>query len=276
MFPLTPDYSPQMFAYLQAWRQFLEQWAAMMALPRPPAPSMYPSAPFMPPTAPFMPPMPPFMAPTAAAPAPPPTAQPPAPGDYTQQLFGYLQAWREYLEQATGTCPGSPQAPTAQPSGKSGTADGKASSPLGPPQQIDVPPVKPGLSADGGELVEVPPTSGEFRSEFRLPGLNPPSPFGPGSDATQYLNPPDYAFGYRDRPSDVSNPASTVVYTAGTGAASETSEAGTTLPAASPFSAIIERVEHTATPLIPPKSLFSSQLTQTASAKIEGPGGHSA
>ena len=38
MFPLTPDYNQQMFAYLQAWQQFLEQWAAMMALPRPTCP----------------------------------------------------------------------------------------------------------------------------------------------------------------------------------------------------------------------------------------------
>jgi hypothetical protein len=276
MFPLTPDYSPQMFAYLQAWQQFLEQWAAMLALPRPPAPWMSPTAPFMPPTAPFMPPVPPFVAQTAAAPAPPPTAEPPAPADYTQQLFGYLQAWREYLEQATGTCPGSPQASTAQPSGKSGPADGKASSPPWPPQQIDVPPANPGLSAEGGQLVEIPPTSGEYRSEFRLPGFDPTSPFRPGPDATQLLNPPDYAFGYRDLASEGSIPASTVVYTAGTGAASDTSEAATTLPAASPFSAIIERVEPTATPVAQPKSLFSSQLTQTASAKIEGTGGHSA
>jgi hypothetical protein len=37
---------------------------------------------------------------------------PPSPADYTQQLFGYLQAWRQYLEQATGATP----APTTQQS----------------------------------------------------------------------------------------------------------------------------------------------------------------
>ena len=107
MFPSTPDYNQHMFAYLHAWRQFLEQWAAMTAgFPFPTAPFAWPTVPFMPaggqfmpPTAPFMPPMPPFAPPTPAAPAPPATLGPPAPADYTQQLFGYLQAWRQYLEQ---------------------------------------------------------------------------------------------------------------------------------------------------------------------------------
>ncbi|WP_237071999.1 hypothetical protein, partial [Mycobacterium avium] len=58
-----------------------------------------------PPAAPFTPP--------AAAPAPMPPA--PAPADYTQQLFGYLQAWRQYLEQMAGASSGSAQQPTAPP-----------------------------------------------------------------------------------------------------------------------------------------------------------------
>ena len=53
-----------------------------------------------------MPPMPPtpFMPPMAPPGTSPPGASPPT--DYTQQLFGYLQAWRQYLEQAIGAAPG--------------------------------------------------------------------------------------------------------------------------------------------------------------------------
>jgi hypothetical protein len=67
---------------------------------------------------PFMPPIPmpmpmPGMAPMPGMPQMPPTAPlvPPAPADYTQQLFGYLQAWRQYLEQVA--TPGTSHAPTA-------------------------------------------------------------------------------------------------------------------------------------------------------------------
>ncbi|OBF32593.1 hypothetical protein A5719_28610 [Mycolicibacterium peregrinum] len=101
-----PDYSQQLYAYLQAWRQFLEPLTAMaamaagMAVPPGPwaGPGGYPiPAPGLPPypTAyPAQPPSPP------AAPVSP--AQVPA-ADYTQQLFGYLQGWRQQLEQMTGT-----------------------------------------------------------------------------------------------------------------------------------------------------------------------------
>jgi uncharacterized protein with NAD-binding domain and iron-sulfur cluster len=89
------DYNQHLLAYLQAWRQLLEASAAMTsALPLLSPPS-------------GMPPAPP-MAPPGAS---PPGASPPT--DYTQQLFGYLQAWRQYLEQAIGAAPG----PTTQPPG---------------------------------------------------------------------------------------------------------------------------------------------------------------
>lgn len=101
-----PDYSQQLYAYLQAWRQFLEPLTAMaamaagMTVPTGPwaGPGMYP-----PPIAPGLPPYP------TAYPAPPPAApvspaQVPA-ADYTQQLFGYLQGWRQHLEEVTGTGP---------------------------------------------------------------------------------------------------------------------------------------------------------------------------
>jgi hypothetical protein len=271
MFPPTPDYNVQMFAYLQAWRQFLEQWAAMMPSPSPTVPFLWPTVPFMPaggqftpPTAPLMPPMPPFMPPTPAAPAPP---MPPAPADYTQQLFSYLQAWRQYLEQMTGASR-SPQAPTAQqPSAGNRPADdsGKGSNPPSPPPQLDIQPQSPGgsqvVSSDLGQappLVDLPPTSGEYRSEFKRPGFDQPSAFGHGPDETQLLNPPDYAFGYRDRTSAGAFPPGTAVYAAEPEASSETSEAAAQLPVASPFSAVMERVEPNASPQVEPKSLFRS------------------
>ncbi len=103
------DYNQHLLSYLQAWRQLLEASAAMASgssgLPIPPMPGGMPP---MPPT-PFMPPM-----------EPPGTSTPGAspPTDYTQQLFGYLQAWRQHLEQAIGAAPGTTPQPTpAQPTG---------------------------------------------------------------------------------------------------------------------------------------------------------------
>lgn len=105
----TTDYHQQLLWYLQTWRQLLEQWAAMAAgapfltaSPMPPAPPMQ-FMPFIPPFAPpFGLPVPPAapVSPVPFGPPAPPAPQPPAPGDYAQQLFSYLQAWRQYLEQA--------------------------------------------------------------------------------------------------------------------------------------------------------------------------------
>jgi hypothetical protein len=108
------DYNQHLLSYLQAWRQLLEASAAMTsAIPMPGMPSM-PSMPAMP----FAPPM-----------APPGTSPPGVspPTDYTQQLFGYLQAWRQYLEQAINAPPGTPAQPTGsqpttpQPTGSQST-----------------------------------------------------------------------------------------------------------------------------------------------------------
>jgi hypothetical protein len=287
MFPLTPGYDRHMFAYLQAWRQFLEQWAAMVPMaPWPTAPWGCPAMPFMPaggqfmpPTAPFMPPMPP----TPTAPAPP---MPPAPADYTQQLFSYLQAWRQYLEQMTGAGSGSPQASAAQqPTAENRpTNDGgskpipssdvsKGSNPAWPPSQLDIQPESPGGSqvvsigfGQSPSLVDLPPTS-EYRSEFRRPGFDQPSPFGHGPDEAQLLNPPDYAFGYRDRSNPETLPATVAVYPAEP-EAGHTSEAPAQLPVNSPFSAIMERVEPGASSQAAAQSLFSSPGAQTASEKL--------
>jgi hypothetical protein len=303
MFPPTTDYNQQLFAYLQTWRQLLEQWATMTAgLPFPTAPSVWPTAPaggqFMPPTAPFMPPMPPFMPPTPTAPAPP---MPPAPADYTQQLFSYLQAWRQYLEQMTGARPGSPQASTAQqpaaenrPANDNGKASpprppsddtgsksiprsdvSKGSNPPWPPPQLDIQPESPGgsqvVSGDFGQatpLLNLPPTSGEYVSEFRRVGFDQPSPFGHGLEETRLLNPPDYAFGYRDRPGAAPFPAGAVVYTAEPEASRYTSEAPAQLPVNSPFSGVMERVDLNALPQVEQRSLFSSPGAQTASERL--------
>lgn len=96
-----PEHNQQLNAYLQAWRQVLE----------PLTPGITAAMPFS--SAPGgMPPMPPFTPPIPTAPPPP---APPMPADYTQQLFGYLQAWRQYLEQATGAPPAPSQTAGAQP-----------------------------------------------------------------------------------------------------------------------------------------------------------------
>jgi hypothetical protein len=90
----------QLVAYLQAWRQLLEPSMTMTpGLPLPVAPFAMPAPPV---GSPFIPPMPP----TASN---PPT--PPSPADYTQQLFCYLQAWRQYLEQMTGGATSGPVQP---------------------------------------------------------------------------------------------------------------------------------------------------------------------
>ncbi|BBX07191.1 hypothetical protein MAIC_19940 [Mycolicibacterium aichiense] len=94
----SPDYLQQLFAYLQAGQQLLQQWATMSGAPQ------LPTNAFMPP-------------PSTAAAYPIPTmplpAQP-AP-DYAQQLFGYLQAWRQHLEQMAPTPPAPAQSPAAAP-----------------------------------------------------------------------------------------------------------------------------------------------------------------
>ena len=255
MFPQTPDPNQQLFAG---------------GLAPPTAPSVWPTAPgvqFMPPTAPFMPP---FMPPTPTASAPPATLGPPAPADYTQQLFNYLQAWRQYLEQMTGTAGPTPSGDDTGSKTTPKSDASKGSNASWPPPQSDMQPQSPGWSQSVGSdfsqatpLLNLPPTSGEYRSEARSPGFDQQNPFGRGLDGTQLLNPPDYAFGYRDRPSAGTVPAGTAVYTA----EPYTSDAAVQLPVASPFSAAMERVEPNAAPPPEPQSLFSSPGEQAASAK---------
>lgn len=112
--PMIPtDYNQQLLAYLQVWRQLLEQTMALT-----------PGVPM--PTVPVMPTMP-------AAPAP----SPPAPADYTQQLFGYLQAWRRYLEQTAGRPPTPPVPPVPPASAASAQPQPQSTAPT-PPQPAAV------------------------------------------------------------------------------------------------------------------------------------------
>src|SRR4051794_28566325 len=136
MFTPTTDYNQQLFRYLQTWRELLEQWSTMTGgLPFPTAQSAMPTAP---PGA-FMPPMPPM---SAMPPMSPIASMPPAPADYTQQLFGYLQAWRQYLEQMTGAWPGSPHTVAAQSTNASAhQAANVGSAPRSPHRpDVDIPP----------------------------------------------------------------------------------------------------------------------------------------
>jgi hypothetical protein len=282
MFTPTTDYNQQLLAYLQTWRALLEQWTTMAAgSPFATVPSAIPTAPpggpFMPPMPlmPLMPPMPP-MAPTVAAPS-----TPPAPADYTQQLFSYLQAWRQYLEQMTGARPGVAQPPNPQhanaeashPAGHSGQAN-----PAQPPK--DIPPdtdsggrsnllgigvtsnpTRPPLvnkapATEGGS--QVPP-------EFRLSSA---SLFNRGPEVPEKLNPPVYDFGnqidrFRRGP-DTSGPA----VSSARPQASRHAEAPAEPSVGSPFLRTMGRVASNPLPQAAPKSLFSSPAARTASTRL--------
>ena len=78
------------------------------------------------------------------------TAGAPAPADYNQQLFGYLQAWRQYLEQTASARPGaSPTVPPSWSYPTTPTGDGSPDEerPTGGPR-VPIPP----LSDSGGRL----------------------------------------------------------------------------------------------------------------------------
>ena len=94
MMPSPADHGQQLLGYLQAWRQYLEQTVGdATGTQHPPAvPWGMPAAP-----------------PSAGVHTPVP------PIGYTQQLLAYLQAWRQYLENATGaSAPGQSYPPPVQ------------------------------------------------------------------------------------------------------------------------------------------------------------------
>jgi hypothetical protein len=276
----TTDYNQQLLAYLQTWRQLLDQWTSMTAgLPFPSAPSaMPPGAPFMPPmppTVPFMPPVPP------TGPVPP---APPTPADYTQQLFSYLQAWRQYLEQITGGRPGPPQSPTTQqPTAQPSTHPAHDDSESRPERPTDVP-IPPPRGEDEGRRTDPSDSGSGSNSTFRphvylAPGneLGNQVPdqsgfrFNRGLEEPQVLRPPVYDFGndrFRLRP-DTAGPA---VSTARPGTSRYTSEAPAQRPVGSPFLSAMGRVRPNASPQFAPRSLFSSPGAQTASARFREAG----
>lgn len=95
----SPQHDPNLLAYLQAWRQYLEQTASAavspgLSIPAAPLP-LSPPIPFAPPG---LPPMPPSF-------GAPPAFPPSIPADHTQQLLAALQAWRQYLEHSAGQPP---------------------------------------------------------------------------------------------------------------------------------------------------------------------------
>jgi hypothetical protein len=178
----STDYSQQILAYLEVWREILEQsttaaagLAPMLPTGIPFVPPMPPGMPGMPPGMPGMPPMPP------AGPV-----VPPAPADYAQQLFRYLQAWRQYLEQMTGAMPGSAQSGSAQ--------SGSAQPPSAHQGGNQYPPTPPG----NPPLIDKPPVYGDESAE-------PSSVVAPVSNSNLSLPPNDEggtASLYRKRPVD--------------------------------------------------------------------------
>jgi hypothetical protein len=264
------DYNQQLLCYLQNWRQLLDQWAAMAA--GPPflgAPPVVPTAPaggqFMPPFMPFMPFMPPMpprpVGPTGAA-VPP---APPAPADYTQQLFSYLQAWRQYLEQVTGAGPAWPQAWTAPSSTGVPADDGGKSGPNRPPNGPNPP--------DTGNSSFF--QSDDSKSDPIPPKVIPRPPFR--SDQTQLteirFDPAATPFdrpGERfDRPGEQFQMADPALLAARPITSHPMSEATAHPEAGTAFLSTMSNVEPTALPRVEPQSLFS---TPGASTSFQGHG----
>jgi hypothetical protein len=238
---------------------------------------------FMPPTMPFMPPMPP----TASV-----SPMPPAPADYTQQLFSYLQAWRQYLEQMTGAGPGSPQAsttqgPTAPPANavENPSANDSGTARPGRPADVPIPPGDdtgsrrlPGSDAGEGSNPTWPPyvalapssylgTEAPAPSRFRLASL-----FSPKNQEGQVLLRPDYDYETFDNTFRLRPDLAAVISSAGPGASRSTSEAPAQRPVGSPFLSAMGRLGPTAAPQVAPRSLFSTPGAQTPSARFKETG----
>lgn len=265
------DYNQQLLSYLQNWRQLLEQWAAMAAgSPFLTAPPVLPTAPaagqFMPPFMPYMPYLPPLPPMPMAMPMPmgpagpigPPTAAaspaPPAPADYAQQLFGYLQAWRQYLEQATGASPAWPQAGAPAPPTAAPAPDGGKTGPNRPPNG-PTPPENP--SGDTG----FPQSDDTKKSDPIPPKLVDRPPFR--SDQTQLteINFDPIATPF-DRPGERFQMADPAVLAARP--ITSMSEATAHPEVGSAFLRTMNNVGHTASVPVEPRSLFSTPGASTS------------
>jgi hypothetical protein len=268
----TTGFNQQLLAYLQTWRQLLEQWTAMAAgSPFPTVPFMPPTPPaggqFMPPTAPFTPftPFMPFMPPM------PPTAPvspvPPAPADYTQQLFSYLQAWRQYLEQATGAMPAPTQASTAQQPTAVPANDGGKTGPRRP--DVLIPPNDPTGSKG------MPQSDEGKKSDPKWPPLvyRPPSSYSQSQIAGTGFDPAATPFdGPFEDPGERFHMADPVTLSARPGASRPISETPALPEVGSAFLGAMNRVEPAAAPQLAPRSLFSTPGAQTASARFREAG----
>ncbi|SPM28969.1 hypothetical protein [Mycobacterium terramassiliense] len=270
MFTPAMDYNQQLLAYLQTLRQLLDQWMAAM----PPPPFMAPGGQFMPPT----PPAPPS---TASA---PPT--PPAPAGYAQQLFGYLQAWRQYLEQMAGTGPQAPQPSTGAtdhrrgndggtgplgngPGGgngpgsgnapRSGASRGSDATPP-PPLVLNLPPSNAGGTQLTGttpgqtipSLVDLPPTTYTV-SQISGPGFDRGGTFGHTPTEPEVLHAPGNYFG-----TEAALPPRAPARLPAPQPPSGVTAAGTA------FQSAIDRLDTTAVREVAPKSLFSTPGAETA------------
>jgi hypothetical protein len=297
MFMPAMDYNQQLLAYIQTLRQLLDQWAAMAAgLAYPTATPAMPGAPaggpFMPPAAPFMPPMPPSMPPPAAS-APPGRPAPPVPGDYTQQLFGYLQAWRQYLEQMAGTGAQAPQAPQSStgatdnrpgndggtgplgnaPGGGNGPGSGNAprsgatrgsDATPPPPLVLNLPPSNAGGTQLTGttpgqtipSLVDLPPTTYTV-SQISGPGFDRGGPFGHTPTEPEVLHAPGNYFG-----TEATMPPRVPARLPAPQHPSGVTATGTA------FQSAIDRLDTTAVRAVAPKSLFATPGAETPSTRL--------
>lgn len=291
----SPDYYQQMLTLIQLWRDLLDRSAAMTAALATNMPFLPPGMPGLPGGLPGLPPMP-FAAP----------AGPPAPADYTQQLFGYLQAWRQQLEQMAATSP-----MAAQPSATDGNAPGAGNQhrPTQPPEVYLPPPDvtgskarhSPDSSPDASQGSTPQPPEGEPASTYHSRSAAQSEPWPPevqlaptkydGTFAPGYGNAVDYgravlssdepvAMG-RGRQQDAAQVLRPPVYDYGnqwwipttlrsTGAAETAAapapraqNAPAPAPAqqrtvGSPFLAAMGRVTPDASPQVRPKSLFKN------------------
>jgi hypothetical protein len=218
----------------------------------------------MPPTAPFMPfmsPMP-FMPPLPPMPATAPVSPvPPAPADYTQQLFSYLQAWRQYLEQQTSATPASPQAETPQQPTALPANGGGITSPVRPPD-VPIPPDDP--TGSKGVLQS---------DDHKRSGPIPPKVVARAPSNIQQSQLSDIRFdpaatpfdGPFEGPGERFQMADPVTLSARPGASGPISEATARPEVGTAFVSAMNRVGPISAPQVAPRSLFANPGHETPS-----------
>ncbi|PBJ43381.1 oxidoreductase, partial [Mycobacterium avium subsp. hominissuis] len=227
---------------------------------------------------------PPFM-PPAAAPAP----MPPAPADYSQQLFGYLQAWRQYLEQMAGASSGSAQQPTA-PTTMPPTMP-PPTPPTAPPPSMPstggqafgaAPPGQPGTSGDPTPGGSTPVSATAKGSTLTWPppllGLEPSSYVGTQDPPVSRFLPPNLVNRVEDRREVLLRPNDEYGYlhdlfSLNPGLARAISSTGPApVASGSSFLGAMNRVGPDVSARVTPRSLFSSRAARAPSAGAITPG----